>query len=62
MVGHGDVAWAVDRPTLHLGDGSRIPVRLTLVASLDGGTLRIRHAHFSTAVPNRDLLGQDLTT
>jgi ketosteroid isomerase-like protein len=62
ITAHGDTAWAVDRPALHLADGGEVPARLTLVATLDGGELRIRHFHFSVGVRNEDALGQELPT
>jgi ketosteroid isomerase-like protein len=62
IAGHGDTAWAADRPTLHLADGTSIPVRVTVLAVLDGTRLRIRLAHFSVPVANEELLGQKLTT
>jgi ketosteroid isomerase-like protein len=58
----GDVAWVVDRPFLHLGDGTDLPMRATLIADTAAGTLRIRHSHFSVGVNNEQVFGQELTT
>jgi ketosteroid isomerase-like protein len=63
IVGHGDVAWAVDSPTLQLPDGTATPLRVTLIATLDpDGALRIRHGHYSVGAVNEEVFGQQLTT
>jgi hypothetical protein len=59
---HGDVVWAVDRPILHLGDGTEVPMRVTLVADSVPETLRLRHCHFSVGANNEQVFGQELTT
>jgi hypothetical protein len=59
---HGDVVWAVDRPILHLGDGSDIPMRVTIIAVSDAGTLRIKHGHYSVGSTNEAVFEQELTT
>jgi hypothetical protein len=59
---HGDVVWAVDRPILHLGDGSNLPMRVTIIAISDAGTLRIKHDHYSVGSTNEDVFRQELTT
>jgi ketosteroid isomerase-like protein len=59
---HGDVAWVVDRPVLHLADGSERPMRVTIIAVPDAGTLRIKHFHFSVGAVNEDVFGRELTT
>ena len=59
---HGDVAWVVDAPTLRLGDGTEMPMRVTLVAVSDAGTPRLRHFHFSVGAANEQIFGQELTT
>ncbi len=58
----GDVVWAVDRPTLYLGDGTTVPMRVTLIADAEAGGLRIRHFHFSVGADNEQVFGQELTT
>jgi hypothetical protein len=47
----GDVAWAVDRPSLVAGE-ARVPVRLTAVLLNEEGTWKLQHAHFSVGVPD----------
>lgn len=59
---HGEVVWAADSPVLHLGDGSEVPMRFTVVAVQDADGLRIRHFHSSVGAVNELLLGQELTT
>src|SRR5918912_2921025 len=44
---NGAVVWAVDRPILHLSDGTDIPMRVTMLAISEAGTLRIKHGHYS---------------
>lgn len=58
----GDVAWAVDEPTLRMPDGAEQPMRLTVVAVKEDGQLRWTHFHLSIGVPNADALELDLTT
>jgi ketosteroid isomerase-like protein len=58
----GPVAWAVDRPTLRLGDGTEVQMRATVIADVCAGSLRIRHGHFSVGVGNEEVFAQDLTT
>jgi SnoaL-like protein len=58
----GDVVWAVDRPVLHLGDGSDVPMRVTVVAVSDAGTLRIKHGHYSVGSTNEEVFREELTT
>lgn len=59
---NGDVVWSVDRPILHLGDGTDIPMRVTMVAISDAGTLRIKHGHYSVGLTNEAVFGQELPT
>jgi ketosteroid isomerase-like protein len=61
VVEHGDVVWAADRPTIHLGDGTSVPVRLTVVATRDGGDLLVRQMHLSGGAPNEETVQQELT-
>lgn len=48
---HGDVAWAVDRPSFVVGD-MRAPIRLTAVMLREEGDWKIQHGHFSIGVPD----------
>jgi hypothetical protein len=59
---HGDVVWSVDRPVLHLGDGSEVPMRVTLIAVVEAGTLRLKHFHYSVGAGNEEVFRQGLTT
>ncbi|MGY1680920.1 nuclear transport factor 2 family protein [Geodermatophilus sp. SYSU D01176] len=60
--GHGDVVWSVDRPVLHLGDGAEIPMRVTLIAVVDAGTLSLKHFHYSVGAMNEEVFRHTLTT
>lgn len=51
VVDNGDTVWAADRPTLHLGDGSRLSARLTVVAIRTDDGLRLQHFHLSVGLP-----------
>jgi ketosteroid isomerase-like protein len=59
---HGDVVWSVDRPVLHLGDGVKVPMRVTLIAVVEEGTLRLKHFHYSVGAVNEEVFRQELTT
>ncbi len=59
---HGDVVWSVDRPVLHLGDDAEIPMRVTLIAVVEGRTLRLKHFHYSVGAANEEVFRQELTT
>jgi len=61
VVDSGDVVWAADRPTLHLEDGTSVPLRLTAVATRDGDVLLIRQMHVSGGIPNEEMVQQGLT-
>ncbi len=61
VVDSGDVVWAADRPTLHLEDGTSVPLRLTAVATRDGDALLIRQMHLSGGAPNEEIVQQELT-
>jgi hypothetical protein len=56
----GDTVWAADRPTMHLPDND-VPLRLTLLATEQNGTLVVRQMHLSVGAPNEDVLSQTLT-
>jgi ketosteroid isomerase-like protein len=58
---NGDTVWAADQPTMHLGTGSDVALRLTLVATRDEGRLVFRQLHLSIGAPNEEVLGQTLT-
>jgi len=59
---HGDVVWSVDRPVLHLRDGAEVPMRVTLIAVVEEGTLRLKHFHYSVGAVNEEVFRQELTT
>src|SRR4051794_36716764 len=59
---HGDVAWSVDRPVLHLRSGAEVPMRVTLIAVVEEGTLRLKHFHYSVGAVNEEVFRQELTT
>ncbi len=56
----GAMAWAVDEPTLHYPDGSRVGTRVTAVLLQEDGTWKLVHAHFSVGVPDEEVV--DLQT
>jgi hypothetical protein len=59
---HDDIVWAVDRPILHPGDGGDVPMRVTVIAVSEAGTLRVKHFHYSVAATNEEVFRQELTT
>jgi len=58
----GTVGWFADRPALRLPDGSRVPVRLTGVAVLEGNAWKLVQTHVSVGVPNEEVVGRELPT
>lgn len=56
-----DSVWVADRPTMSLSDGTTVPARLTLVATVEDSALLIRQWHVSVGTPNEVLLNQKLT-
>ena len=63
MIGEsGDAVWAVDRPTLHLPDGSSSTLRATLLATRDGDRIVVRQMHVSVGAPNAEVVQRELTT
>jgi hypothetical protein len=54
-------AWIADQPVMHLHDGTEVPLRLTLVASFQGGTAKVQHMHLSVGAANEEMLQQELT-
>jgi ketosteroid isomerase-like protein len=61
VAGAGDVVWVADRPEAVLPDGTSLPLRLTAVATRDGGVLVLRQVHLSVGAPNEEALQQQLT-
>jgi SnoaL-like domain len=59
--GHSDVAWMIDEPTLRTGDGTDIPMRLTVLFTCEDDAWRVAHFHLSVGVPNESLLDATLT-
>jgi SnoaL-like domain len=62
IVACGDVVWSVDRPVLHLGDGTETPLRVTAIAVSVGGSLHLTHFHYSVGSVNAEVFQQELTT
>lgn len=58
----GAIGWVADQPTLRLPDGTEMRVRLTAVFQMEQDGWKIVQWHFSTGVPNEDLVGETLTT
>jgi ketosteroid isomerase-like protein len=61
VVDHGDFVWVADRPTIHLGDGTEVATRFTVIASRRDDQLQIEHFHLSVGASNEDVLDQELT-
>lgn len=61
LVADGGVVWAIDRPTLRLGDGTTVPVRMTVLASQHDSGLAVRHIHVSVGAPNEEVVHETLT-
>jgi hypothetical protein len=62
IVEQGNVIWSVDRPVLHLGDGTDTPLRVTAIAVSEGGNLLLKHFHYSVGSTNEEVFQQELTT
>ena len=58
----GDVVWSIDRPVLHLRDGTKVPMRLTVIAIVEAEELRVKHCHYSVGAVNEETFGRELTT
>jgi hypothetical protein len=58
----GDVVWSVDRPVLHLGDGTESQLRVTAIAVSKAGSLALKHFHYSVGAANEEVFQQELTT
>jgi SnoaL-like protein len=59
---YGDVVWSVDRPVLHLSDGTETPLRVTAIAVSAHGSLQLKHFHYSIGSVNAEVFQQELTT
>jgi ketosteroid isomerase-like protein len=59
---HGSVGWVAGRPTLKLPDGTEMTVRLTTVYKKEKDDWKIVQWHFSTGIPNEELIDETLTT
>ena len=57
----GNVGWVADRPTFRLPDGTQIPFRSTIVFRKEDGEWKVIQQHISIAVPNENVVGQQLT-
>lgn len=44
---HGDVAWAVDQPSVRFDDGSELTERVSLVFVNEEGSWKLAHSHAS---------------
>ena len=62
IVACGDVVWSVDRPVLHLGDGTETPLRVTAIAVSAHESLQLTHFHYSVGSGNAEVFQQELTT
>ena len=62
IVACGDVVWSVDRPVLHLGNGTETPLRVTAIAVSAHGSLQLKHFHYSVGSGNAEVFQQELTT
>ncbi len=51
----GDIGWIVDRPMLHIADGSSVPLRATTIFRREDGDWKMVHTHFSLGVPNEQI-------
>lgn len=58
----GSTGWIAGRPTIKLPDGTEMPARLTAVFQKEQDGWKIVQWHFSTGIPNEDLVGEKLTT
>ena len=56
----GNLGWAVDRPTVSIGDRDEVQTRLTVVASRETGEWRLLHMHLSIGVTNEEAFDQEL--
>lgn len=57
----GDAVCLVDRPTLVLGDGTRVAARITAVIATTADSWTLVHCHLSVGTPNEDVVQQELT-
>lgn len=56
----GTVGWVADRGNFVLGDGTRVPFRLTAVFHRENGRWALVQEHASIAMTNEDVLGTEL--
>lgn len=59
--GDGSVGWVAGQPTIKIPDGTKIPVRLTVVFQKERNDWKIVQWHFSSGISNEDLIGEPLT-
>jgi ketosteroid isomerase-like protein len=57
----GDIGWVADRPTLDVGDGNPVAIRLTAVFRKEDGDWKLVQSHGSIGLPNESTFG-DLPT
>ena len=57
----GNVGWADDRPTVHLSDGTTIPMRVTAVLLKENSDWKFVQLHVSIGTPNEDIFGREIT-
>ena len=54
----GDVGWVADRPTLDLGDGNPLAIRLTGVFRREDGVWKLVQSHGSIGMSNESTFGE----
>ena len=54
----GDVGWVADRPTLDVGDGNPVAIRLTAVFRKEGEDWKLVQSHGSIGLPNESTFGE----
>jgi excisionase family DNA binding protein len=57
----GAVGCVADRPTLHLPDGTNVPLRLTAVLHIEKGEWKFVQSHASIGVLNEESVGRELS-
>ncbi len=58
----GTVGWAADRPTMNFADGTKVPIRATIVFHQEDSAWKIVQVHFSIGISNEETIGKELTT
>lgn len=62
LFSNDSAAWAAERATMSLADGTAVSVRLTMVATPDErGRLLLRQWHLSVGQPNEEVLHESLS-